>query len=118
MPLTIFPVPFLSDPNPKDKEQKPIVPPPSTRRAVTLKLPIEVARALKDASANAKPGGQPAVRVTLSGDKPVSSLCRFRFPFRSGLPRHPDSENANIIPCSLPHRDLQFRASFSLSICR
>ncbi|KAG9051361.1 hypothetical protein FS837_008456 [Tulasnella sp. UAMH 9824] len=85
MPLTIFPVPFLSDPNPKDKEQKPIAPAPSTRRAITLKLPIEVARALKDASANAKPGGQSAVRVTLNGDKPGLTISGQLFPFDLAL---------------------------------
>ncbi|KAG8900821.1 hypothetical protein FRC00_010922 [Tulasnella sp. 408] len=85
MPLTLLPVPFLSDPNPKDKEQKPIAPAPSTRRAITLKLPIEVARALKDASANGKPGGQPAVRVTLNGDKPGLTISGQLFPFDLAL---------------------------------
>ncbi|KAG8930481.1 hypothetical protein FRC01_002710 [Tulasnella sp. 417] len=85
MPLTLLPVSFLSDPTPKDKEQKPIAPAPSTRRAITLKLPIEVARALKDASANAKPGGQPAVRVTLNGDKPGLTISGQLFPFDLAL---------------------------------
>ncbi|KAG9017496.1 hypothetical protein FRB90_001089 [Tulasnella sp. 427] len=93
MPLTLFPVPFLSDPTPKDKEQKPIVPAPSTRRAITLKLPIEVARALKDASANAKPGGQPAVRVTLGGDKPGLTISGQLFPFDLALKAANGSNN-------------------------